>query len=632
MLEHAYSFLDTKSIDEPTRTITGIATTPTPDRQGDVVNPLGARFTNPLPLLFHHARQWPIGLVTLGTPTAAGIPFTASLPVIREAGTLRDRVDEAWQSLKAGLLRGVSIGYRLTGAAPLNKHGGQDLNAIEICELSLVAVPANADATIALVKSLDAPFLAATGPTLPGAPGVPPRTKMTITETITLAQNDRAMKTGRLTEIMEAAGPATLSADAANEYDTLSKAVSDLDAHLVRLTEQSARMAASAKPVSQAPASAPVSDSRVLFAKSQLPQGSAFVRAACAVLQCKGNFGEAAEYARARWQDSTPEVALYLKAAVAAGNTTDATWAGPLVNQTIANDFIALLRPATIIGKINGLRTVPFNTKVPAQSAGGAYGWVGEGKAKPVTKLAFTSETLGIAKAAGIIVLTEELVRLSNPSAEALCRADMVAGIAAFLDQQFIDPAVAAVAGVNPASITNGAPTAASSNDPLMDILALMQHFASFNIPLNGVTLIMSEVNAGALAMHRGVDGSRGFPSMSTSGGSVDGGLSVIASQAAGSNVIGLQPSLILYADDGGVTIDASREASIQMDSAPVTPGDATTVYVSLWQNNLVGLRAERFINWKRAGTNAVKYLTAATYPVRISPTGFAAGDDARKR
>jgi hypothetical protein len=181
MLEHAYSFLDTKSIDEPTRTITGIATTPTPDRQGDVVNPLGARFTNPLPLLFHHARQWPIGLVTLGTPTAAGIPFTASLPVIREAGTLRDRVDEAWQSLKAGLLRGVSIGYRLTGAAPPNKHGGQDLNAIEICELSLVAVPANADATIALVKSLDAPYLAATGPTLPGATGCPrtPRTNTT---------------------------------------------------------------------------------------------------------------------------------------------------------------------------------------------------------------------------------------------------------------------------------------------------------------------------------------------------------------------------------------------------------------------------------------------------------------------
>ena len=48
------------------------------------------------------------------------------------------------------------------------------------------------------------------------------------------------------------------------------------------------------------------------------------------------------------------------------------------------------------------------------------------------------------------------------------------------------------------------------------------------------------------------------------------------------------------------------------MDSAPVSPADATTVMVSLWQHNTVGLRAERFANWKRVDANAVKYLTAA--------------------
>ena len=50
-------------------------------------------------------------------------------------------------------------------------------------------------------------------------------------------------------------------------------------------------------------------------------------------------------------------------------------------------------------------------------------------------------------------------------------------------------------------------------------------------------------------------------------------------------------------------TIDASQEASLQMDSAPASPADATTVYVSLWQTNTVGLRAERFVNWKRRRT-----------------------------
>jgi HK97 family phage major capsid protein len=337
------------------------------------------------------------------------------------------------------------------------------------------------------------------------------------------------------------------------------------------------------------------------------------------LLVCNGNLFEAAEYAK-RWNDSTPEVALYLKAAVAAGTTTDATWAAPLINQNIANDFIELLRPATILGKIPGLRMVPFNTKVPSQTAGGTYGWVGEAKPKPVTKLAFSSTSLGITKVAGILVLTEELVRLSNPSAEALVRADMIAGIAQFLDSQFIDPAVAAVTGVNPASITNGAPTAAATTSPLADIMGLISHFATNNIAVGGVTFIMSAANALSLSFRTNLDGSPQFPGIGIDGGNYRG-LTFITSQAAGTNVIALQPALILYADDGGVTIDASREASLQMDSAPASPADATTVFVSLWQTNTVGLRAERFVNWNKASANAVKYLTAAAYPAPAGTT-----------
>jgi hypothetical protein len=80
-----------------------------------------------------------------------------------------------------------------------------------------------------------------------------------------------------------------------------------------------------------------------------------------------------------------------------------------------------------------------------------------------------------------------------------------------------------------------------------------------------------------------------------------------------GTTVALVQPDAILYADDGGVTIDVSQEASVQMDSAPDNPALATTVMTSFWQNNLVGLRAERFINWKKARAGCVQY-TVATY------------------
>jgi len=629
-----YAVLTVKAFDEERRTISGIATTPDTDRHGDIVEPSGVTFTNPIPLLLHHDKKMPVGRAELQPATVEGIPFTAYLPRITDPGIVRDRVDEAWHSVKAGLLLGTSIGFRvLNDAVQVLKTGGLRFLQTEIMELSLVTIPSNQKATVRVIKS------AASGHYLPTVVGLATKDSgvMTITEQITDWTNTRAPKIARMNELITKSNESKVALDKAgqDEFDALDLSVKEIDGQITRLRTLESRNIEAATPITPVTKAADGSAQRGgtphVIVRSTVPKGTAFVRAACALLVCKGNSYEAANYAE-RWKDTTPEVALYLKAAVAPGNTTDATWAGPLVNQTIADDFLELLRPATILGKIPNLRRVPFNTKVPAQSAGGTYGWVGEAKPKPVTKLAFTSDSLGIAKAAGIIVLTEELVRLSNPSAEALARADMVAGIAQFLDSQFIDPLVAAVAGVNPASITNGAPTAVATANPLADFLALMNSFAVANIPVAGLQVIMSEANALALSFQMHHDGTPVFPEVTISGGNFKG-IGIITSQAAGGMVVALQPQLILYADDGGVTIDASREASLQMDSAPASPADATTVMVSLWQHNLVGLRAERFINWKRANANAVKYLTAAAYPAPtgLPPVGGEAPADARR-
>ena len=617
-MDQAYALLEVKSIEPARRLIRGLASTPEVDRQGDSFDPAGAVFKNPIPLLLHHDASHPVGTAALSI-TPEGIAFEATLPTIDELGPLKTRIDEAWQSLKAGLISGASLGYRiLEGGITYLKSGARRLSKTEICELSLVTIPANAHATIRLVKSLAA-----------GRRPERSAMKQTIAEHIQALENKRAALAAKMTEIMEtAAGEGkTLEPELAEEHDKLTLDVKSIDADLGRWREHEKLQIAAAVPV---PPAAPVRPAYpVISVKPNVPLGTAFVRAACAQLVCKGNIRDAVEYAQ-RWNDSTPEVALYLKAAVAPGTITDATWAGPLVNQNISSEFIELLRPATIIGKIPGLRQVPFNTKVPSQTAGGTYGWVGESKPKPVTKLAFGSTSLGITKAAGIIVLTKELVMLSNPSAEALVRADMIAGIAQFLDAQFIDPAVAAVAGVNPASITNGAPTAAATTNPLADIISLLNHFASNNISVAGVTFIMSPANLLALTFRTYVDGSPEFPGLTAAGGTWKG-LTFIGSQAAGTNVIALQPQLVLYADDGGVTIDASQEASLQMDSAPMSPADATTVYVSLWQTNTIGLRAERFINWLKANANACKYLTATAWPAPTAAMAAQANGGTKK-
>jgi HK97 family phage major capsid protein len=613
-VERAYSVLTIKAIDPHTRKIRGVASTPETDRAGDIVEPMGATFASELPLLLHHNRQTPVGIARFFPPTAAGITFEAELPEIDTPGAVKDEVDRAWTSILHKLIRGVSIGFKPIEMEPL-KTGGLRFVKSEILELSLVTVPAHQSATVAVVRSLDQ---AASGLTQPGVTGplkTRPTMKATTGEHIQNMENKRAALIARTAEILDgaAADGATLSGDSATEHDGLVDQVKDLDADLVRWREREAREITSAVPV---PASTVKVYNRVSV-RPNVPIGTEFTRYVRAMAACRGNKNEAYEFAK-QWDDSTPAVALALKAAIAPGTTTDATWALPLVNQTIVNDFLELLRPATVVGKIPNLRNVPFNVKIPSQTAGGVYNWVGEAKPKPLTKLAFAAETLGMNKVAGIIVLTDELVRSSNPSAEALVRADMVAGIAQFIDAQFLDPAVAPVAGVSPGSVTNGAATAVASGAPLADILGLINHFAVNNISVGGLAIVLSPANALALSFRTNSDGSPEFPGLSMDGGSYKG-ITFITSNTAGATVVAMQPQLILFADDGGVTIDASREASLQMDSAPMSPADATTVYVSMFQSNTVALRAERFITWKRIGVNAVKYLTAANWP---APSG----------
>lgn len=60
MNNRAYSLMQVKAVNEDSREITGIASTPEPDRYGDIVDPAGVKFTLPLPLLWQHWHDEPM--------------------------------------------------------------------------------------------------------------------------------------------------------------------------------------------------------------------------------------------------------------------------------------------------------------------------------------------------------------------------------------------------------------------------------------------------------------------------------------------------------------------------------------------------------------------------------------------
>lgn len=217
-----------------------------------------------MPFLWQHRHSKPIGQVTEATVTADGIFIKASLaiPTPDMPQEMVDRLNEAWSSIKTGLVGGLSIGFNPIEWAYL-ENGGVHLLKWEMYEVSAVTVPANGECTIQTVKSLDQKILAASGQrkpvvksSLPAGVAAPKPTvikgnSMDIAEQIKSFEAKRAATQAQLEGIMTKAadGGRTLDAEEEELYETLSAEISTVDTHLKRLREMEARQAKSAKPV-----------------------------------------------------------------------------------------------------------------------------------------------------------------------------------------------------------------------------------------------------------------------------------------------------------------------------------------------------------------------------------------------
>lgn len=659
----AYSTLEVKALDDEKRVITGIASTPSPDRMQDVVEPKGAQFKLPIPFLWQHNHDEPIGHVTEAKVTQKGIEVSVQLTQVEEPGKLKDRLDEAWQSIKSGLVRGLSIGFSAKEFEQIPGSWGLRFLSWEWFELSAVTIPANAEATITSVKSIDREQRAALGiksvpvvrVTPAGASAIKTKTikvpkpqegndMKTTAEQIAEFEATRVTKAAEMEAIMTRAAEAgeTLDAEQSEQFDTLEAEIAAIDKHIGRLKQMQKAQAANAKPVTEEAGAQRMANVKTLDFKEvqvrakntqKLEPGIAFARAAKCLALGHLEHRDAIGIAKSLYDGQDSIIAatqrLVTKAAVAAATTSDATWAGPLVGDetSVFADFVEYLRPQTILGRfgtngIPSLRRVPFRVPLIGQTSGGDGYWVGEGQAKPLTKFDFERKTLEPLKVANIAVATMEVIRDSSPAADGIIRDQLAAALRERLDIDFIDPAKAAVAGVSPASILNGVAGIPSSgntaDDVRADIRALFNAFiAANNAPTSGVWL-MPATTALALSLMQNPLGQAEFPGISMTGGELFG-LPVIVSEyiptaSAGAVVALVNASDIYLGDEGGVDLSMSTEASLQMDNAPDNPTTASTVLVSLWQRNLVGFRAERAINWARRRASAVAYLTGVNW------------------
>lgn len=665
-IEKLYSTLVIKAVDEDAREITGIASTPESDRVGDIVMPEGAKYSLPIPLLWQHDRSQPIGQVIAAKQTKQGIEIKAKLAKIDAPAQLSARLEEAWASIKSGLVRGLSIGFRPIEYAFLD-DGGIKFSQWDWLELSAVTIPANASASIQTVKSFDREaYLAAPGKkevsekkAKPSGASekitpvklTPKKEKVMSKHAEELARFNETLtaKKKRMAEIVGKSDGSTLEAAEQEEFDTLQAEVLEVEKHISRLEIVAKFDLAEAKPVNEKAGSNEKAAAETrnaipaqVKAQPKLEKGIEFARYAMCQIVAKGNMQMAANLAKTHYgadnavtktlefQANAGNFEQIMKASVNGGTTLDSTWAAPLVQyQNFAGDFVEYLRPRTIIGQfgqngIPALHNIPFNVRIPGQTSGGNAYWVGEGAPKPLTKFDFNDVELRWAKLANIAVITEELIRFSSPSAERLVRDSLASAIIAKADTDFVDPTKAAVSNVSPASITNGVTAIVSGGNTAADIRCDIQNLwapfiAANNAPRNAV-YIMDSVTALGLSLMQNPLGQAEYPGLTLNGGTFMG-VPVIVSDylpqsSAGSILILCNASDIWLADDGQVTIDASREASLQMLDNPTNNSSSATAttMVSMFQTNSVAIRAERYINWAKRRSSAVQYLSSVDY------------------
>lgn len=465
---------------------------------------------------------------------------------------------------------------------------------------------------------------------------------MTFAEQIVALEATREAKSARMNEVMQKSLDENRSTDTAEaeEFDTLEGEIKTIDADLVRLRKMERIQATNATVVNTTivenqPARPEGIGNVQIKTVEKLEPGIAFARYAMCLTKAKGNHEVAFRLAerhypntesivktlKAQAEGADLQEMMKIKATVPAGTSTDSTWAAPLVYaNTFGGDFVNFLRPRTLIGQAQ-FRAVPFNVRIGGQTSGGSANWVGQGKAKPLTQFDYNATTIPFTKVAAIAVITQELARFSDPSAEALVRDSLADAVIERVDSDLFDPDKVAVANVSPAGLLNGVtPVAApASGDPdaiRCALLALWAPWDSTNIGARPAYYTTPAV-ARFLAFTRDALGNVAFPGMTAFGGTLDG-IPVRVSQylannggSGGAPFILVDEAEVWLADDGSVTLDQSDQVSLEMDSAPTSDSDTPTgaSLVSMWQTNSIAFRAERFIWWGPRRSGAIQWI-----------------------
>ena len=279
-----------------------------------------------------------------------------------------------------------------------------------------------------------------------------------------------------------------------------------------------------------------------------------------------------------------------IKAAANAGTTADGTFAAPLAYAELADAFALGLRSTGVFDQALPFAiNLPLNMRTTVTTTGLTAAQTGEGQLKIVSRLSVDGVTLTARKCTCIVAVTDELLRNGGTRASNLFAAELRAAVVAATDAAFLS---VISSGISPVTSSGGG----SSFAVAADMAALLSGLTLGSS--SKVFIAMSPSDAKHMAIQIASDGVRAFPSVTINGGDY-AGATIVPTDVLTGQLVAFDASQLAMSSQS-IELDSSREATIQLDTAPDSPPTASTPVLSFFQMNYAGLRANSLL-WMRA-------------------------------
>lgn len=319
---------------------------------------------------------------------------------------------------------------------------------------------------------------------------------------------------------------------------------------------------------------------------------------------------------------TNPTMLQIMKSGVAGGGTDSGEWGAELVgvDNRYTGDFIEYLYGMTVFDALP-LREVPANVAIKGQDGAFTGYFVGQSKAIKVSAGDFSSTSTIPYKAAGLTVVSNELLEDSSPSALNIIGNGLREAVRQAVDSRFLS-AAPLDAGVAPAGILAGISGITSNGGDaqsiITDVQALFAPFESANNDTGDFAWIMRSSTARALSMMRNALGGFEFPTVTPQGGTFLTYPVFIGNNVPAGAVVLIKGSDVWRIGDSGMRLSLSDSAMIEQDDSPTgatdTPTAASATMVSMFQEDSTAIRVVRRISWGKRRSGAVQWVTGAQY------------------